>query len=188
MPHDAQKTLCTNAYCLREHIKWDNLTHIPTIDKHAQGAWNGYNWRPNNNNKGGFTKRNYDGQGTQKNNKGPRDQQNNGGHQNPYPIRGHDSNNNNNTPTNENHRDYDNYQPRETNWEHGNPGYTPPEQRRYTEKYPQLQRGQYQKPTRRNNVPPHSTRNPPIIPSPINKMAPTNQPHKTLRETINITL
>ena len=114
-----KKTLCTNAYCLREHIKWDNLTHTPIIDKHAQGAWNGYNWRPNYNTKGGFTKRNYDGQGTQKNNKGPRDQPNKGGHQYPYQIRGHDSNNNNYTPTNENHRDYANYQSRETNWEHG---------------------------------------------------------------------
>ena len=52
-----KKTLCTNAYCLREHIKWENLTHIPTIDKHAHGAWSGYNWRPKNNNKGGFRKK-----------------------------------------------------------------------------------------------------------------------------------
>ena len=112
VPHDAQKTLCTNAYCLREHIKWENLTHTPTIDKHAHGAWSGYNWRPKNKNKGGFRKKKYEGQGTQngKDNKGPRDQHNNGGHQNPYPRRGHDnnqssSNNHDNTPTYENHRE-----------------------------------------------------------------------------------
>ena len=98
-----RRTLCTNAYCLREHIKWENLTHIPTIDIHAQGAWSGYDWRPKNKNNGGFRNKKYEGQGhhswnrnnrnhDQWNNKGLRDHYNNRGHQNPYPRKGLDNN------------------------------------------------------------------------------------------------
>ena len=41
----AKKTLCTNPYCLREHIKWGDLIYFPIEYKNAQGAWDSYDWK-----------------------------------------------------------------------------------------------------------------------------------------------
>ena len=37
--------LCTNPYCLREHIKWGDLSYFPIENVDTYGAWDGYEWK-----------------------------------------------------------------------------------------------------------------------------------------------